>query len=112
MPVRSLMRGRAAAAAFVLASAALTATGANAADLTPIIIPTTPAPPPPPACDNTVYASAYYLYMTRRDPMPTPLVSYAGDPGTGNLIDAADFNFGWRDGVAARVRLLALPLRR
>ncbi len=106
MRVVSLARGRIAATAFVFASVALAVSGSYAADLPPVIVPTTPAPPPPVACGNTVYASAYYLYMTRRDPAPTPLVSFAGLPGSGNAIDAADFNFGWRDGVEARAGFL------
>lgn len=103
MRVGSLLRGRRVAAALIAAtSLALFAGSAHAVDLLPPVIPTIPPPPPPPACDNSFYASAYYLYMTRRDPAPTPLVSTFGNPGLGDVLDASDFNFGWRDGVEAR----------
>jgi hypothetical protein len=100
---RALTRGRRIAGAIIAAtSVALFAGSAHAVDLLPPVIPVVP-PPPPPTCDNNFYASAYFLYMKRRNPPPTPLVSLKLNPGSGDVLDASDFSFGWRDGVGGRV---------
>ena len=96
-------RYRTAAAAVGVVSLVLAAGVAQAAAIAlPVIVPVAPAPPPPPVdeCDSGLFASAQYLYMTRRDPAPTPLVT---DATPGDYLDASDFQFGWVDGFDARV---------
>ena len=99
-----ILEGRRAAPAIVGALALLATAGLGIAADIPIVPVLPPIPPPPPQiCNNGVYADAAYLRMTRQDPDATPLVS-VDDPD--DILDAADFSFGWSSGVQARAGIL------